>query len=75
MATIQVRDISEESYEQIRRRARRAGQSIQAYMRAEIERLAHQPTDDELFAEIEAQLTGRRLDTDELRSDIEADRR
>lgn len=33
MATIQVRDIPEESYEVIRRRARAEGRSIQSYMR------------------------------------------
>ena len=34
MALIQIRDVPEETYETIRRRARAAGQSIQAYMLA-----------------------------------------
>src|SRR5699024_5968837 len=33
MATIQIRDLPEETYEVIRKRARSQGQSIQSYMR------------------------------------------
>jgi hypothetical protein len=40
MATIQVREVPEESYEVLRRRARRSGQSIQAYMREQVIALA-----------------------------------
>lgn len=50
MATIQIRDISEEAYETIRRRARAAGQSIQAYMKKQIERLASEPDEDARIA-------------------------
>ena len=53
MATIQIRDVSEEAYEVIRQRARAAGQSIQAYMKQAVERLASEPDDDELFADLE----------------------
>lgn len=56
MATIQVRDLPEESYEVLRRRARRAGQSIQAYMRGQIINIASQPTKDEAVERIEATL-------------------
>lgn len=76
MATIQVRDISDEAYETIKRRAKAAGQSIQAYMKAQIEELATQPTDEELLAR--AQDTARRLkvriDPEQLRADIDAGR-
>ena len=44
MATIQVREIPEDLYEVLRRRARRAGQSLQAYMRDQVMALAQQPT-------------------------------
>jgi plasmid stability protein len=54
MATIQIREVPEESYELLRRRARRAGQSMQAYMRDEIVKLAARPTKSEAVASIEA---------------------
>ena len=77
MATIQVRDISEETYEVIRRRARSSGQSIQAYMKREVERLAREPTDDEIFAQIDGFISdhGVELRPDGLLADIDADRR
>jgi antitoxin FitA len=54
VATIQIREIPEESYEVLRRRARRAGQSMQAYMRDEIVAIAARPTKGEAIAMIEA---------------------
>lgn len=36
MATIQIRDIPDEVHEELQRRARKAGQSLQAYMREQI---------------------------------------
>ena len=77
MATIQIRDLSEHTYEVIRRRARAAGMSIQAYMKTEIERLAEEPSENELFALVEQHLTdgGIRLDRETFRKDLEADRR
>lgn len=54
MATIQIREVPEESYEVLRRRARRAGQSIQAYMRDEIIAIAGRPTKSESVELIEA---------------------
>ena len=47
MATIQVREIPEDLYEVLRHRARRAGQSMQAYMRAQLVALAERPTKQE----------------------------
>ena len=77
MATIQIRDVSEDTYEVIRRRARRSGKSIQAYMRDEIEQLAASPDDDELFRRAEAlgRRTGLRTDAAQLAADRDADRR
>ena len=77
MPTIQIRDISEDAYEIIRRRARAAGQSIQAYMRKAIERMARQPDDDdELFADLErfVEAHGIKLDIEELLDDIDEGR-
>jgi antitoxin FitA len=56
MATIQVREIPEDLYEVLRRRARRSGQSLQAYMHDQVVALAQQPTKQEAVEEIEAVL-------------------
>lgn len=78
MATIQVRDIPEEQYEVLRRRARRAGQSLQAYMRDRVVELARTPTKQESIERIEAVLTRRHPavpDRREIVDDLAADRR
>ena len=64
MATIRIRDIPEAVYEIIRRRARAAGQSIQAYMKNQVERLARQPDEDELFTAIERFVGARGIEID-----------
>jgi antitoxin FitA len=56
MATIQVRELPEESYEVLRLRARRAGQSIQLYMRDQLIALAGRPTKEESLVTIESVL-------------------
>ncbi len=56
MATIQIREVPEEAYEVLRRRARKAGQSLQAYMRDEIVAIAARPTKSEAIEMIEAVL-------------------
>lgn len=56
MATIQIRDVPEDAYETIRRRARREGKSIQAYMRERIIEFAEEPTKEEALRVIEASL-------------------
>jgi antitoxin FitA len=78
MATIQVREIPEDLYEVLRRRARRAGQSMQAYMRAQLVALAERPTKEEAVEEIEAMLN--RIETREptassIADDLAAERR
>ena len=77
MATIQIRDVSEEAYEIIRRRARAAGQSIQAYLKIAIEGMAQQPGEDELFADLErfVETHGIKLDMQSLLEDLDEDRR
>lgn len=59
MATIQVREIPEDAYEVLRRRARAAGQSIQAYMRERVTEMAQTPTKGEVRDIIEAVLRDR----------------
>ena len=50
MATIQIRDIPEDAYQVIHRRARLAGRSIQSYMRDLIIDFAAGPTAQEALA-------------------------
>ena len=74
MPLIQIRDVPEDVYETIRRRARRAGQSIQAYMLARTIELGRQPTVDEVLATVEADLVERppvEVDIDALRADLD----
>jgi plasmid stability protein len=54
MATMQIRDIPEDVYETLRKRARAAGQSIQAYMREQMIDLASRRTKEEVFAMVES---------------------
>ena len=77
MATIQIREIPEEAYEVLRRRARRAGQSIQAFMRDEIVALADRPTKAEAVEQIErilARQGGIDVAVPSILEDLDADR-
>jgi plasmid stability protein len=49
MATIQVKNVSNEAHAALRQRAAVAGQSLQEYMLAWIERVATRPTVDEVL--------------------------
>lgn len=56
MAKIQIRELPEETYETIRRRARASGQSIQSYMRDQVVEIAGRRTKDEAWAAVESAL-------------------
>ena len=74
MATIQIRDIPDDVYETIRRRARAAGQSLQAYMREQVVEWGSRRTKSELFAELEerlAQDTGTGVTTAAILADLD----
>lgn len=58
MATIQIREIPEDAYQVIRRRARVAGQSIQGYMRDQVLDLASRRTKEEAWAAVDSVLDG-----------------
>ena len=59
MATIQIREIPEDAYEVIRKRARAQGRSIQSYMRDWVVDFASRPTTEEALAALEASLANR----------------
>ena len=67
MALIQIRDVPEEAYERIRSKARSAGQSIQAYMREQVIRLAAVPSPEELENWVEEH--GIEIDVEQLIAD------
>lgn len=54
MATIHIRDVPEDSYDVLRKRARAAGRSLQSYMRDVVVEFAARPTTEEVLAELEA---------------------
>lgn len=77
MATIQIRELPEETYETIRRRARTAGQSIQNYMRDQVVELAARRTKAEAWAVVEAALAAddsRGATIDQIMDDLADDR-
>jgi antitoxin FitA len=72
MALIQIRDVPEDVYETIRKRARQSGQSIQGYMLARTIELGRRPSLEEVLAAVEEDLAGRpslRVDVDVVRAD------
>jgi antitoxin FitA len=77
MPLIQIRDVPEDVYETIRRRARRSGQSIQAYMLARTIEIGRRPAPVDVLAELEADLAARRplsVDTEQVLADRGTDR-
>lgn len=78
MATIQIREIPEDAYEVIRKRARVAGRSIQSYMRDVVIDFAGRPTAEEALAAMDAVLAASDTpgaDTESILADLAADRR
>lgn len=53
MATIQIREVPEDAYEVIRRRARAHGRSIQSYMREWVVEFASRPTTEEALSALQ----------------------
>jgi plasmid stability protein len=78
MATIQVRDVPEDAFQTLRRRARSEGRSIQAYMRERIIEMAAAPSKAEHIVVIEQALArygGADVTPEEIATDVAADRR
>lgn len=78
MATIRIREIPEETYEVLRRRARQEGRSLQTYLREAIITLAARPTKAEIVARIEAvlqEVPEEDPTADAVLADISAERR
>jgi len=78
VATIQIRDIPDDAYETLRRQARAAGQSLQAYMREQVVDLARrQSRKAQVLAEVRAVLAtdrGTGVRVEDVLADLDADR-
>lgn len=74
MATLYVRDLSDEALAELKIRAVRKRQSLQAYTRGLLEEEAATPLLDDLVDRIRERATAR-LSTDEVLGDISAGRR
>ena len=77
MPTIQIRNIPEPVYAEIRRRARIRNQSIQQFMLAEIHRLVQRADKEELVQRIERfkARAGIEFDVEQMLADLDAARR
>jgi plasmid stability protein len=74
MATIQIRNLSDASYETMKRRAERAGRSLQEYMRSLIEEQAATLTMDEALERTREIAEGSTITREEIVEAVRADR-
>jgi plasmid stability protein len=61
MPSVQIKNVPPDVHETLRRRAAQAGQSLQAYLLAELEEQASKPTIKELFDRINKERSGGRV--------------
>ncbi|MGP4110024.1 FitA-like ribbon-helix-helix domain-containing protein [Streptomyces sp. 4N509B] len=73
MATLYVRDLSDEAMAELKIRAARNRQSLQAYARTLLEEEAATPTTEDVIARIRERVTAR-LSTSEVLADIASER-
>jgi antitoxin FitA len=59
MKSVLIRDLSDETHQELLRRAQQRGQSLQQYLVAELTRLAASPILDDVLRRIEARRGGR----------------
>ncbi|MFD3533110.1 antitoxin [Streptomyces sp. NPDC058664] len=74
MATLYVRDLSEEALTELKIRAARNRQSLQAYARTLLEQEAATPSLDDVIARIQDRVTAR-LSTEDVLHEIDRGRR
>ncbi|MFC7794300.1 FitA-like ribbon-helix-helix domain-containing protein [Streptomyces cinereoruber] len=74
MATLYVRDLSEEALTELKIRAARNRQSLQAYARTLLEQEAATPSLDDVVARIRERVTAR-LSTDDVLDEVDRGRR
>lgn len=74
MPNILIRSVRPEVHAELTRRAADRGQSLQAYLMAELEHLVARPTVDEVLARIDRRPDASDLDVDEIVRTIREDR-
>ncbi|MGW6395739.1 FitA-like ribbon-helix-helix domain-containing protein [Streptomyces sp. NPDC055103] len=74
MATLYVRDLSEEALTELKIRAARNRQSLQAYARTLLEQEAATPSLDDVIARIQNRVTAR-LSTEDVLDEVDRGRR
>jgi plasmid stability protein len=57
MATVQIRNLSDDAYAILRRRAAESGRSLQEYLRRRLEEEAFQPSLDEVLSAVRSELS------------------
>lgn len=75
MATLYIRDVSEEVAERLKERAAAEGKSLSAYVAAELAKLAGRPTNDEIVARLRARDRSGGPTTDEILAAVQDGRR
>jgi len=61
MVMIQIRNVPPDLHERLKQRASSKGMNLSDYLKGELDRIASVPTNEELFAEIEADRKAGRL--------------
>jgi hypothetical protein len=72
--SVQIKNVPPDVHEVLRSRAHQAGQSLQAYLLAELEAQASRPTNRELFERIDRECSGGRVSLAYAADLIRADR-
>ena len=74
--SVTIRDVPDETRDELAARAARAGQSLQEYLRAQLTELAAKPSADELWARVRSRVraTGSRLPAGEILAARDAER-
>lgn len=75
--TITVRNVPEETRDELAQRAARSGRSLQEYLAVQLVEMASQPTVEDVVAQARtrARATGRRIPPDTIVADRDAERR
>lgn len=74
MATLYIRDVSEEVVDKLRERAAADGKSVSAYVGAELARIASRPTNAEIVAKLKARDRSNGPTSQEIVAAVEAGR-
>lgn len=75
MATLYIRDVSDEVAETLKERAAAAGTSLSAYVNLELAKIAARPTNAQIAARLKARDPSGGPTTDEIVAEVRAGRR